>query len=169
MLRLITLALLFALTAPAAAQVTGSLPPSPKLKELVSVTSDVVRIGDLVDNAGATADIPVFRSPDLGSTGGVPIARVIEALAPYQIATLNTGSLKEVVVTRLSRTITSKEIEARIARTLASQYGFGDVRNVSITFDKDIRNIHVEPTAAEEPQGPPLYLGPRNAPSPRQM
>ena len=161
MLRLITLALLFALTAPAAAQVTGSLPPSPKLKELVSVTSDVVRIGDLVDNAGATADIPVFRSPDLGFTGGVPIARVIEALAPYQLATLDTGSLKEVVVTRLSRSIASKEIEARIARTLSSQYGFGNIRNVSITFDKDIRTIHVEPTAAEEIQVARLYLDQR--------
>lgn len=161
MLRLITLALLFVVAAPAMAQVTGSLPPSPKLKELVSVTSDVVRIGDLVDNAGATADIPVFRSPDLGFTGGVPIARVIEALAPYQIATLDTGSLKEVVVTRLSRSITSKEIEARIARTLVTQYGFGNIRNVSITFDKDIRSIHVEPTAAEELQVARLYLDQR--------
>jgi flagellar basal body P-ring formation protein FlgA len=161
MLRLMTLALLFALTAPAAAQVTGSLPPSPKLKELVSVTSDVVRIGDLVDNAGATADIPVFRSPDLGFTGGVPIARVIEALAPYQLATLDTGSLKEVVVTRLSRSIASKEIETRIARTLSSQYGLGDVRNISITFDKDIRTIHVEPSSAEEIQVARLYLDQR--------
>ena len=152
MLRLITLALLFALTAPAAAQVTGALPPSPRLKELVSVTSDVVRIGDLVENAGATADIPVFRSPDLGFTGGVPLARVIEALAPYQIATLNTGNLTEVVVTRLSRPIAAKEIEARIARALASQYGFGDIRNISITFDKDIRTIHVESTATDEVQ-----------------
>lgn len=161
MLRIVTLALLFALTSPAAAQVTGSLPPAPRLKELVSVTSDVVRIGDLIDNAGATADIPVFRSPDLGFTGGVPIARVIEALAPYQIATLDTGSLKEVVVTRLSRSITSKEIEARIARAFTTQYGFGDVRNIVITFDKDIRTIHVEPTAMDEVQVSRLYADPR--------
>ncbi len=162
MLRVITLAVLFALAGPATAQVTGAIPPpSPKLKELVTVTSEVVRIGDLVDNAGATADIPVFRSPDLGFTGGVPLARVIEALAPYQLATLDTGSLTEVVVTRLSRNITGKEIEARIARALAGQYGFGDIRNISITFDKDIRTIHVEPTAAEELQVARLYVDQR--------
>ena len=162
MLRVITLAVLLALTGLAAAQVTGALPPPiPKLKELVTVTSEVVRIGDLVDNAGATADIAVFRSPDLGFTGGVPLARVIEALAPYQIATLDTGSLTEVVVTRLSRNITGKEIEARIARALASQYGFGDIRNISITFDKDIRTIHVEPTATEDLQVARLYVDQR--------
>lgn len=162
MLRVITLTLICALTASAAAQVTGAIPPAgPRLKELVNVTGDVVRIGDLVDNAGATADIPVFRSPDLGSTGGVPIARIIEALAPYQIAALNTGSLKEVVVTRLSRSITSKEIEARIARALTAQYGFSDIRNISITFDKDIRTIHVESSATEDLQVARLYVDQR--------
>jgi flagella basal body P-ring formation protein FlgA len=153
MLRFITFALLIVFAGPAAAQVTGALPPPhPKLKELVVVTGEVVRIGDLVDNAGSNAEVAVFRSPDLGYTGGVPLARVIEALSPYKIAALDTGGISEVVVTRLSRAITSKEIEARIASALARQYGFGDVKNLSITFDRDVRMIHVEQTATEELQ-----------------
>ena len=53
-----TFAVLLALTAPTTAQVTGSLgPASPLLKRSVTVTSEVVRIGDLVDNAGAAAQI----------------------------------------------------------------------------------------------------------------
>ena len=43
-------------------------------------SAEVVRIGDLVENAGAAANIAIFRAPDLGETGSVPVARVIEAL-----------------------------------------------------------------------------------------
>lgn len=153
MLRIIGSVILIALAMPAVAQVTGALAPRPpKLKELVTVTTDIVRIGDLVENAGANAGVAVFRSPDLGFTGGVPIARVVDALAPYKLAALDTGNISEVVVTRLSRAITGKEIEARIVRSLAGQYGFGDGKNLTITFDRDVRTIHVEPNAAEDLQ-----------------
>ena len=120
----------------------------------MTVTSDVVRIGDLVDNAGAVADIA-----DLSLTRSrlhrrrSAAARDRGARRPTRLATLDTGSLTEVMVTRASRTITGKEIEARIARALAGQYGFGDARNISITFDEDMRTIHVEPTAAERIAG----------------
>jgi flagella basal body P-ring formation protein FlgA len=156
MIRLVATALLIAFAGTATAQVTGSIggAPSkpPKLKELVVVTGDLVRIGDLVENAGASAGVAVFRSPDLGYTGGVPVARVKDALAPYKLASLDTGNISEVVVTRLSRAITAKEIEARITRALANQYGFGDAKNLSLTFDRELRTIHIEPGAAADLQ-----------------
>jgi len=161
MLRILTLALLIALAGPATAQVTGAITPHPKLKELVVVSNDVVRIGDLVENAGSAAGIAVFRSPDLGYTGGVPLARVIEALAPYKLASLDTGSVTEVMVTRLSRAIPAKEIEARIARALAGQFGYGDASNISVTLDNGQRTIHVEPSAAEELPVTRLNVDPR--------
>ena len=42
---------------------------SPTLKAEAMVSSEIVRIGDLVENAGAVADIPIFRAPDLGQSG----------------------------------------------------------------------------------------------------
>ena len=39
--------------------------PAAKLRELVTVTAELVRIGDLVENAGASANIAVFRAPEL--------------------------------------------------------------------------------------------------------
>ena len=114
MIRIVTaLALLLAFGREAAAQ-TAAAPP--RLKELVTVTADLVRIGDLVDNAGPAANIAIFRAPDLGQTGSVDVSRVAEALRPHDIAALDTGGLAEVVVTRLSRAIAAKEIEERIAR-----------------------------------------------------
>ena len=163
MLRTVTFVLLTALTGPAAAQLTGALTPAiPKLKELVTVTAEVVRIGDLVENAGSAAGVPVFRSPDLGYTGGVPVARVIEALAPHKLSDIDTGGLSEVVVTRLGRAITAKDIETRVARALAGQYGFGDAKNISVTFNRDVRTIYVEQSASEDLQIARLNIEPRS-------
>src|SRR4029079_14148117 len=82
---------------------------APRLKELAAVTSEVVRIGDLVENAGASADVPVFRAPDLGQTGAVQVSRIAEALRPYDMDALDTGGLTEVVGTRLSRALTTHD------------------------------------------------------------
>lgn len=123
---------------------------APRLRELVTVTSDVVRIGDLIDNAGKAADVPVFRAPDLGQTGAVLVQRVADALRPYEISDIDTGGLSEVVVTRLSRPIGSKEVADRIAQALAGQYGFGDARNIAVIFDRDVRMFHVEANATSE-------------------
>ena len=113
------------------------------------VVGEIVRIGDLVENAGAVADVPIFRAPDLGQTGAVPASRVVEAVRPHQIVGLDTRGLTEVVVTRASRAITAKDIEARIVRALAGQYGLADAKNLSVIFDNEPRTIHVEPTSAE--------------------
>src|SRR6187549_3384342 len=110
---IVTLAIL-AICAPEATAQSAE-PAAPRLKELVAVSSEIVRIGDLVDNAGASANIAVFRAPDLGQTGTVPAARVAEALRLHDVARLETGGLPEVIVTRLSRAITGADIGERIA------------------------------------------------------
>src|SRR3954469_4801507 len=99
---------------------TASAPP--QVRELVTVSSEIVRIGDLVENAGPAADIPVFRAPDLGQTGSVQVSRITEALRPYDMSGVDTGGLTEVVVTRLSRAMTAKDITDRIARAFGGQY-----------------------------------------------
>src|SRR3954465_9821842 len=123
---------------------------APRPRELVTVTSDVVRIGDLIDNAGKAADVPVFRAPDLGQTGAVLVQRVADALRPYEITDIDTAGLSEVVVTRLSRPIGTKEVADRIARALAGEFGFGDAQNIAVTFDRDVRMFHVEANATSD-------------------
>jgi flagella basal body P-ring formation protein FlgA len=117
---------------------------------VVAVSSEIVRIGDLVENAGMAADVPVFRAPDLGQTGAVQIARIAEALRPYDVTGLETSGLTEVVVTRLSRALTARDITERIARAFAGQYGFGDAQNLAVILDRDVRILHVEPTVTAD-------------------
>jgi flagella basal body P-ring formation protein FlgA len=118
----------------------------PVLRAQATVTGDVVRIGDLVENAGIVADKPIFRAPALGETGSVSITKVLEALRAHSLIGLEPGSLSEVTVTRASRTIPVQEIETLITTTLARDYNLGDATDVTLTFDRTPRALQVEPT-----------------------
>jgi flagella basal body P-ring formation protein FlgA len=144
---LLTLTLL---AAPVGAAASREVPTAPKLRELVTVSGDLVRIGDLVDNAGPAASVAVFRAPDLGHTGAIQVERLADVLKSHDVAGLDTGGLSEVIVTRLSRVITAKDIEERIARAVSGQHGFGDARNLSIGFDRELRPLHVEASATAD-------------------
>ena len=142
--------------APAVAQVTGALPPSaavatssdnpavPILKRRVTVASDIVRLGDLIDNAGALAAVPVFRSPDVGTTGSVPARKVIEAARAHNLFGVDAADVVEVEVSRAGRLIGRKNLEARIARLFAETNGFGDAANLAVTFDREVTTFSAD-------------------------
>ena len=154
MLRIMTIAGLLVLAAP-----TVRADVRPSLKPTVTVTNDLVRIADLVEQAGELADVAIFRAPDLGTTGSVPVARVREALRPYGLDDVDAAGLTEVVVTRPSRAITVKEIESRILQALA-QRGLGTVDNLKLNIDQSLRTIHVEAGATAELQVVHLTVDP---------
>lgn len=124
----------------------------PKLKAEATVTGDIVRIGDLVDHAGVIAKVPIFRAPDLGSTGSVSADAVVEAVRAYALVGLDTGDLSEVVVTRASRAIPAKEVEDRIAQALSTQYALGPAKDIAVNFDRELRVLQLEASAKGEPR-----------------
>jgi flagellar basal body P-ring formation protein FlgA len=158
--RIQTFILALALAA-ACAGAAAAQDAAPVLRPSVTVTSDVVRIGDLIDNAGAVADVPIFRSPDLGTRGAVATDRIVDAIRPHHLIDIDTRGLAEVVVMRASRTITAQDISARIAQALAGHLGLGEARNISVYFDRDIRDLQVEPDATGELQVLNLSYDPR--------
>src|SRR3977135_2404192 len=142
MIRALAFATLLLAAAPAA---RAALPSStPTLKRAANVTSDIVRIGDLIDNAGAAADTPIFRSPDVGTTGSVPVQKVLDAIRLHHIYLVDTGSLSTVEVTRTGRSIEASEIEARIASTFAGRYGLGEAKNLTVTLDRPAQPVTIE-------------------------
>jgi flagella basal body P-ring formation protein FlgA len=151
MKRLIAIALFVGLGAPAVAQDTGDVPLAPVLKAHVVVSGDIVRIGDLVEHAGAAAKIPVFRAPDLGETGTVAAMRVVEDVRAHNVVALDTRDLTEISVTRASRVIASKDIESALAAALSARHGFRPT-DLAFAFDREIRPLHVEPDASASPR-----------------
>ncbi|MGY4513761.1 flagellar basal body P-ring formation chaperone FlgA [Bradyrhizobium sp. USDA 3650] len=117
---------------------------TPTLRASITVTSDVVRVGDLIDNAGSAALIPVYRSPDLGTTGALPVAQVLAVLRAKQVIGVMTGDLKEVQVTRLARTLVNKDLETAVAAALERRFGLGDAANITVTFDRGIADMRLD-------------------------
>jgi flagella basal body P-ring formation protein FlgA len=137
-------ALLAATTAPALAQAAGDSIAVPMLRANVTVTGDVVRIGDVVDNAGTAAQIAIYRAPDLGTTGSLPVVQLLNALRARQVIGVTTGDIKEVSVTRLARTVETKEIELQVARAIEHRGGLGDAANLRLTFDRDMEDVRLD-------------------------
>lgn len=151
MIRFATATLFLALTASASAQqIAAPAPQAPALLGDILVTTDIVRIGDLVENAGAQASIAIFRAPDLGQTGTVSVAQVMEALRPHDIVALDTRGLSEINVTRASRAIGANEMQSRLAETIAMRYGLRDPANMSVKFDREFRTLHIDANASGE-------------------
>ena len=159
---LLAAALLAATPATAFAQASEDAIAVPVLRATVTVESDVVRIGDVIDNAGTSAQIAIYRAPDLGTTGSLPTAQVIAALQAHQVIGVDTRDIKAISVTRLSRNFEAKEIELAVAHMLEHRNGLGDAANLSLTFDRDIGDVRLEASSTGTLQPVSVRYEPRN-------
>ena len=141
MRRTIAICMLLALSGPALAETQTE---HPRLKSDATVSSNLVRIGDLVEHAGNAADVAIFRAPDLGYTGAVPVTSVLAALRPHGLTEVDAHGLDQIVVTRSSRKLTVKEIETSIVNALAGRHGLGKTADLSLRIDQPLRTIHLE-------------------------
>src|ERR1700740_3226788 len=96
---LLAATLLAATTATALAQGGEDVIAVPVLRASVTVTGDVVRIGDVIDNAGTAAQIAIYRAPDLGTTGSLPTAQLLAALRAHQVIGVDTRDIRQISVT----------------------------------------------------------------------
>ena len=158
---LLATALLAAGTAALAQQRSDTI-ASPVLHASVTVASDMVRIGDLIDNAGSFAQIAVYRAPDLGTTGTIPTAQVLTALRAHQVIGVDTRNIREVTVTRLARTVESRAIELAVAQALQRRNGLGDAANLTLTFDRDVQDLRLDAANSGAMQVAAARYEPRN-------
>jgi len=117
---------------------------SPVLRANVTVSGDVVRIGDVIDNAGPAAGIAIYRAPDLGTVGSLSTAKIIAALRAHQVIGVDTRNIQDVSITRLSRSLESRDIETQVALALERRNGLGDAANLSLTFDRDVQSLQLD-------------------------
>lgn len=141
---LIATALLAATTAAAFAGNGDDVIAAPVLRANVTVADEVVRIGDVIDNAGSAAQIAIYRAPDLGTTGSLPTAQILNALQAHQVIGVDTRDIKTVSITRSSRSIEASEIRLQVARALEHRAGLGDAANLLLTFDRDVQDLQFD-------------------------
>ena len=161
-LLLLATALLAAISTTASAQSRDDVIAAPVLRASITVAADLVRIGDVIDNAGPSAQIAIYRAPDLGTTGSLPTAQVIAALRAHQVIGVDTRDISAILVTRLARTLEGKDIELQVARALEHRNGLGEAANLSLTFDRDVQDLKLEASNSGAMQAISARFEPRN-------
>ncbi len=141
---LLIAAALLALTSGAFAQQKSDVIASPALRANVVVKDDIVRIGDVIDNAGPAARIAIYRAPDPGTTGTLQVSQVINTLRSHQVIGVDTRDLREISVTRQARSFEAGEIEQAVTRALERRNGLGDAANISLSFDRAPGDIRMD-------------------------
>ena len=159
---LLLAALLAASIGAAVAQTRDDVIAPPVLRGSVTISGDIVRIGDIIDNAGSAAQIAIYRAPDLGTTGSLQVAQVLSALRAHQVIGVDTRDLKQISVTRLARTLDAKDIESQVAHAIEHRGGLGEAANLSLTFDRDVQDMRLEATNTGAMQVVAARFEPRN-------
>jgi len=123
----------------------------PSLRDNVTVTSEVVKIGDLIENAGIASGIAIYRAPDLGTTGTLRTAQLLEVLRANDVIGVDTHNLREISITRASRPLSAKYLEGQVAHALEHRFGLGDAANLALNFDRELRDLQLDPSYSGDP------------------
>lgn len=142
MYRLLTLTFTFAvlvsLAPPAPAAAADGAPA--RLKARVTVTDEVVRLGDLFDGLATGHETVLGNAPAPGQSVTVD-ARWLDAVArAYGVAWRPVSALQTAVVVRASETIGVRRIEAALRDALAAH---GVARDALIALDTPNLTLHV--------------------------
>lgn len=125
-------------------------PVMPVLRAAVTVDSDVVTLGDLVENAGPAGAVAIFQSPDLGTTGDVPVRDILKAALSHGLYQINAGTFTHVAVTRASRAVKPEEVIAALRSTFAEEQNVADLENLDIQFSPALSTLQL-PTDSQGP------------------
>jgi flagellar basal body P-ring formation protein FlgA len=92
------------------------------LQPSISVTGDVVTLGDLFDDAGEASDIVIATSPRPGVPTAISVSRISQVARRNGIAWRNNQSLTRVVVSRTGIPINPEATHAVVADAIARQH-----------------------------------------------
>ena len=93
----------------------------PQLKAEVVVIAAVVTVGDMFDDAGLLAEQALFRAPNPGTTGSVPLAAITAAAARVGIDDFDAAGLQSVTVMRQASVIDEAVLTDLIIGDLAKR------------------------------------------------
>ena len=128
-----------ALTAVMTATIISTATPSHateilKLKPHVSVTGDIVTLGDIFEKVTAHRNTAIFKSPALGREGTVGLAQLIETAERFGFTFDTPLHIKAITVARPARTIPASVFKGQITKALAKHLPKREDGNYQLTF-----------------------------------
>lgn len=103
------------------------------LKPEATVSTEFVRLGDVVTGAGDKAGVALFRSPDLGKFGTIRAESIVRAAAELGLHGLDLRGLSAITVSRPAREISAAELQRAIVQALAKLDG--SLGDATLTLD----------------------------------
>jgi len=94
---------------------------APILKPSIKISSAVVTIGDMFDNAGINAESALFRSPAPGTTGTVSLQSIRQAAAKVGLLDYGTDGIYSVSVSRTGFLVETQALNNLIIDELKSK------------------------------------------------
>jgi flagellar basal body P-ring formation protein FlgA len=125
----------FALTLAASLLLSSAALANPTLRSDVTVTTDVVTVGDMFDDAGELSGTAIFRAPAPGTTGVVALADIESAARQIGLTDFDATGLSNVRVIRSSTLIDAAALDRLIQNKLESTGALPQGATAAITFD----------------------------------
>lgn len=114
---------------------------APLLRSDIVVVDPVVTVGDMFDEAGALAELPLFRAPLPGTTGNVDLAAIRQATDRIGLATFDTGGLASTRVSRAATMVDETMLSALISQDLRARGILTHGMEANTAFDTAIAPI----------------------------
>lgn len=127
---LISLALLLTSTALAVA--------APVLRANVSVTGEIVTVGDMFSDAGLLAEAPLFRAPAPGTSGLVPVDAIRAAVSKVGLKSFDVAGLEAVRVARDATEIDATTLGSIVANAMLGRNLVPAGVTITTTFDSQV-------------------------------
>jgi flagella basal body P-ring formation protein FlgA len=94
---------------------------APELKPEAIVTGEIVTVGDLFTDAGLLAEQPLFRAPQPGTAGMVPVAAIRAAASKIGLSGFGTGDLTAVRVARDATLVDATTLGSLVASEMLAR------------------------------------------------
>ena len=128
---------------------TGIAIAAPVLKSEITVTAPVVTVGDMFEDAGVLAELPLFRSPLPGTTGNVDLAAVRSATARVGLTQFEANGLAQVKVSRAAAVVDHDTLAGLIANDLRDRGILGNGMSANMLFAVPVDAINVATGTAD--------------------
>jgi flagella basal body P-ring formation protein FlgA len=122
---------------------------APVLKSEVTVTAPIVTVGDMFEDAGVLAELPLFRSPLPGTTGNVDLGAVRSATARVGLTQFEANGLAQVKVSRAAAVVDHDTLAGLIADDLRDRGILGNGMSANMLFAVPVDAINVATGTAD--------------------
>jgi flagella basal body P-ring formation protein FlgA len=130
------------------ALMTATATAEPILRASVSVTGDIVTVGDLFQDAGPFAQEAIFRAPGPGTSGIVSLEELEAAARRIGFAGYTTGTLPGVRVSRDAVSVTETDLVALIDADLRARGIVTGAVRANTAFNTAFSRVDASPIEA---------------------